>query len=168
MRSAAVARLLAADKVGVAILHVPIIKPLYTEMILREARRTGRMVVVAENHSVIGGLGEAVTTTFLAAGALPTLHARYRISTNVMADTIKGGLRSAARRTSLRLNISTFDCSRRVCMMQVGKRHRHHDRAGNRKLTLFRIKRPTLRTRRIPGAMSWSTPPLKALFAVFR
>ena len=41
-------------------LHVPTIKPLDGETILREAARTGRLVVVAENHSVIGGLGEAV------------------------------------------------------------------------------------------------------------
>jgi transketolase len=110
MRSLEVAKLLAADNVGVGVLHVPTIKPLDTETILREARRTGRMVVVAENHSTIGGLGEAVATTlltagvtsmyrqialpdeFLAAGALPTLHDRYGISTNVMAETIKGWL----------------------------------------------------------------------------
>jgi len=110
MRALEAAKALEADKVGVAVLHVPTIKPLDTETILREARRTGRMVVVAENHSVIGGLGEAVATTlmtagvtptyrqialpdeFLAAGALPTLHDRYGISTNVMAQTIKGWL----------------------------------------------------------------------------
>ncbi len=68
------------------------------------------MVVVAENHTVIGGLGEAVARALLAsgvtppfrqialpdefldAGALPTLHDRYGISTNAMADTIKGWL----------------------------------------------------------------------------
>jgi len=111
MRSLEVAKALEADNVGVGVLHVPTIKPLDTETILREARRTGRMVVVAENHTVIGGLGEAVATTlltagvtptyrqialpdaFLAAGALPTLHDRYGISTNVMADSIKGWLR---------------------------------------------------------------------------
>lgn len=111
MRSLEVAKALEADNVGVAVLHVPTIKPLDTETILREARRTGRMVVVAENHTVIGGLGEAVATTlltagvtptyrqialpdaFLAAGALPTLHDRYGISTNVMVDSIKGWLR---------------------------------------------------------------------------
>jgi transketolase len=110
MRSLEVAKALQADNVGVGVLHVPTIKPLDTETILREARRTARMVVVAENHSVIGGLGEAVATTlltagvtpryrqialpdaFLAAGALPTLHDRYGISTSVMADTIRGWL----------------------------------------------------------------------------
>ncbi|MBB3003995.1 transketolase [Paraburkholderia tropica] len=107
MRALEVAKALASDKVDVAVLHVPTIKPLDTETIIREANRTGRMVVVAENHTVIGGLGEAVATTllsagvsctfkqvalpdeFLDAGALPTLHDRYGISTDVMAANIK-------------------------------------------------------------------------------
>ncbi|PVY79433.1 transketolase subunit B [Cupriavidus alkaliphilus] len=110
MRALEVAKALEQDRIGVAVLHVPTIKPLDTDAILREARRTGRLVVVAENHSVIGGLGEAVATTlmragacvpfrqvglpdaFLDAGALPTLHDRYGISANVMADTIRGWL----------------------------------------------------------------------------
>ena len=81
------------------------------QTILKEAARSGRMVVVAENHSVIGGLGEAVaglllrsgvTPTFrqiglpdefLDAGALPTLHERYGISAEAMARNIKTWLR---------------------------------------------------------------------------
>jgi transketolase len=110
MRALEVAQRLEADKVGVAVLHVPTIKPLDTETILREAGRTGRMVVVAENHTVIGGLGEAVAGTllragvapvfrqiglpdeFLKAGALPTLHDLYGISTDAMTASIKGWL----------------------------------------------------------------------------
>ncbi|MFT4439052.1 transketolase family protein [Caballeronia sp. 15715] len=110
MRALETAKALAANNVGVGVLHVPTIKPLDTETIVREARRTGRMVVVAENHSTIGGLCEAVATTlltagvtpvfrqialpdaFLAAGALPTLHDRYGISTDAMVATIKGWL----------------------------------------------------------------------------
>ena len=71
MRALEVAKALEADKVGVGVLHVPTIKPLDTETILREAERTGRMVVVAENHTVIGGLGEAVAATLLTAGVTP-------------------------------------------------------------------------------------------------
>ncbi|WP_042877481.1 transketolase family protein [Cupriavidus necator] len=107
MRALEVAKALEADRVGVAVLHVPTIKPLDTATILRETKRSGRLVVVAENHTVIGGLGEAVATTllqagvsvpfrqvglpdaFLDAGALPTLHDRYGISANVMAGSIK-------------------------------------------------------------------------------
>jgi len=107
MRSLEVATALEADKVDVAVLHVPTIKPLDTATILAEASRSGRLVVVAENHTTIGGLGEAVATTlltagvtpqfrqialpdaFLDAGALPTLHDRYGISTEAMTKTIK-------------------------------------------------------------------------------
>ncbi|ARU88170.1 transketolase family protein [Pseudomonas sp. M30-35] len=110
MRSLEVAKALAADKIDVGVLHVPTIKPLDVATILREAGRLGRLVVVAENHTSIGGLGEAVATAlltagvtpqfrqialpdaFLDAGALPTLHDRYGISTDAMTATIKGWL----------------------------------------------------------------------------
>jgi len=111
MRALEVAEVLRADKIGVAVLHTPTIKPLDEETIVREARRSGRLVVVAENHSVVGGLGEAVAgallragvappfrqvalpDAFLDAGALPTLHDRYGISTEAMAASIKSWLR---------------------------------------------------------------------------
>jgi transketolase len=110
MRALEVAKAFEADNVGVGVLHVPTIKPLDTATILREAKRSGRLVVVAENHTGIGGLGEGVATAlltagitppfrqialpdaFLDAGALPTLHDRYGISTNVMVDTIRNWL----------------------------------------------------------------------------
>ncbi len=110
MRALEVAKALAADQVDVGVLHVPTIKPLDTATILREAGRSGRLVVVAENHTAVGGLGEAVATAlltagvtpqfrqialpdaFLDAGALPTLHDRYGISTEAMSATIKGWL----------------------------------------------------------------------------
>jgi transketolase len=110
MRALEVAKALEADKVSVGVLHAPTIKPLDTATILKEAGRTGRMVVVAENHTVIGGLGEAVAAIllrdgvapkfrhiglpdeFLLAGALPTLHDRYGISAEAMATSIKGWL----------------------------------------------------------------------------
>jgi transketolase len=107
MRALEAAKELAGDRVDTAVLHVPTIKPLDTETILREARKPGRLVVVAENHTVIGGLGEAVAgllmrsgvhpafrqiglpDEFLAAGALPTLHDRYGISTAEVSRQIK-------------------------------------------------------------------------------
>lgn len=110
MRALEVAEALRADNIGVAVLHTPTIKPLDTEAVIRAASSPGRLVVVAENHSVIGGLGEAVATTllragvaptfrqiglpdaFLDAGALPTLHDRYGISTEAMCASIKGWL----------------------------------------------------------------------------
>jgi transketolase len=107
MRALEVAAALRADRIEVAVLHMPTIKPLDRAAILREASRAGRMVVVAENHSVVGGLGEAVASLlmnagvfpvfkqiglpdeFLAAGALPTLHDRYGISSAAMQTTLK-------------------------------------------------------------------------------
>ena len=110
MRALEVAKALESDRIGVGVLHVPTIKPLDTQTILREAKRSGRLVVVAENHTVIGGLGEAVAgelmragvscpfrqiglpDAFLAAGALPTLHDRYGISASTMGESIKAWL----------------------------------------------------------------------------
>ncbi|UUW72872.1 transketolase family protein [Pseudomonas oryzihabitans] len=110
MRALEAAEALTADGVDVSVLHVPTIKPLDEATILAEARKPGRLVVAAENHSVIGGLGEAVATTllrngvtptfrqialpdaFLDAGALPTLHDRYGISTTAVCQQIKGWL----------------------------------------------------------------------------
>lgn len=107
MRALETAVKLQSDSVDVGVLHVPTIKPLDEATILREAARPGRLVIVAENHSVIGGLGEAVATlllrsrvtpkfhqialpdAFLDAGALPTLHDRYGISTEAMVQSIK-------------------------------------------------------------------------------
>jgi transketolase len=110
MRALEAATTLQGDRIDVAVLHVPTIKPLDTQTILREAGKTGRMVVVAENHSLIGGLGEAVAAEmmragvfqtfrqvalpdeFLDAGALPTLHDRYGISASAMTTQIKAWL----------------------------------------------------------------------------
>ena len=110
MRALEAAEALAADGVDVSVLHVPTIKPLDEATLLAEARKPGRLVVAAENHSLIGGLGEAVGTTllrngvtptfrqialpdaFLDAGALPTLHDRYGISTTAVCQQIKGWL----------------------------------------------------------------------------
>jgi len=108
MRALETVKMLQDSRVDVGVLHVPTIKPLDKATILREASRSGRMVIVAENHTVIGGLGEAVaglllrsgvTPTafrqialpdeFLDAGALPTLHDRYGISAAAMAKSIR-------------------------------------------------------------------------------
>jgi transketolase len=65
------------------------------------------MVVVAENHTINGGLGEAIAgllmrsgahpafkqialpDAFLEAGALPTLHDRYGLSSGGVAKVIR-------------------------------------------------------------------------------
>ncbi len=110
MRALDAATKLAADKIDIAVLHVPTIKPLDVETILSEVRDGTRLVVTAENHSLNGGLGEAVAKElllageapqfrmiglpdeFLEAGALPTLHDMYGLSVDKVAERIKGWL----------------------------------------------------------------------------
>lgn len=110
MRALETAEQLQKDSIGVSVLHVPTIKPLDEETILREVKHSDRLVVVAENHSVIGGLGESIASlllrsrlapkylpiglpdAFLDAGALPTLHDRYGISTESMSQRIRKAL----------------------------------------------------------------------------
>lgn len=111
MRALEAAQDLARDRVDVAVLHCPTIKPLDEATIVEAVRSRPRLVVVAENHSVVGGLGEAVASAllrhrakpagfelaglpdaFLDAGALPTLHDRYGISREALGARIKGWL----------------------------------------------------------------------------
>lgn len=107
MRALAAARALEADRVDVAVLHVPTIKPLDSEAILAAAAPGDRLVLTLENHTVVGGLFESVAAClaragatrrlvpialpdeFLAAGALPTLHARYGLSTDRVVAAVR-------------------------------------------------------------------------------
>ncbi|WP_039786139.1 transketolase family protein [Actinoalloteichus spitiensis] len=109
MRALSAAERLAEHRVDVGVLHVPTIKPLDTEAVLRVGR-SDRLVVTVENHSVVGGLGEAVASClafggaarnlvpvalpdeFLAAGALPTLHDRYGLSTDRLVRRVLDAL----------------------------------------------------------------------------
>lgn len=106
MRALQAADRLGADNIDAAVLHVPTIKPLDTEAI-REVTRSGRLVVTLENHTVVGGLAESIAAClafseqptvirpialpdeFLAAGALPTLHHRYGLSTEKVVQAVK-------------------------------------------------------------------------------
>ena len=65
MRALEVAQRWQADNVDVAVLHCPTIKPLDEATIVEAVRYKDRLVVVAENHSVVGGLGEAVASPLL-------------------------------------------------------------------------------------------------------
>jgi transketolase len=98
MRVLDAATALAKEGISCAVLHSPTIKPLDAETIVAKAQKGGRLVVTAENHSITGGLGEAVAGAlmragafvpfrqialpdeFLDAGALPTLHYQYGLS----------------------------------------------------------------------------------------
>jgi transketolase len=56
------AQSLAGDGIDAEVVHVPTIKPLDTETILRSIRKTG-FVVTAEEGQIIGGLGGAIAET---------------------------------------------------------------------------------------------------------
>lgn len=58
---------LAADGVEAAVVNMSSIKPLDEDLILKMASRTG-VVVTAENHTVIGGLGSAVAELLMDRG----------------------------------------------------------------------------------------------------
>ena len=112
MRALAAAEKLEADGVDVAVTHVPTIKPLNHAAIARAAAG-GRLVVTLENHTVIGGLADAVASSlmfgegtrtvptirriglpdeFLGTGALPTLHDKYGLSVPAIKKAVRGWL----------------------------------------------------------------------------
>ena len=62
VRALAAADLLAADGIQAYVLHLPTIKPLDEAAIVAAAERTG-LVLTAEEHTIIGGLGSAVAET---------------------------------------------------------------------------------------------------------
>ena len=64
--------LLAKDGVSARVLNIHTIKPLDEEIILAAAKETGA-IVTAEEHSVIGGLGGAVTEYLAGACPVPVL-----------------------------------------------------------------------------------------------
>jgi transketolase len=112
MRALDAAKRLEADNVDVAVLHVPTIKPLDRDAILK-ATETDRLVVTLENHTIVGGLAESVASClafagkgrrivpialpdeFLDAGALPTLHDRYGLSTDAVVARVRSELGGA-------------------------------------------------------------------------
>ncbi|WP_341996720.1 transketolase family protein [Microbacterium sp. LWH7-1.2] len=105
------ARTLADAGIGVRIVHVPVVKPLDAATI-RQAVEQTRVVVTAENHSVIGGLGSAVAEVVAEAGlgrplrrvgmqdtfaegsrTAPYLFEKYGLSTQALIDAIWAHLR---------------------------------------------------------------------------
>ena len=54
--------MLAADGIDAEVINIHTIKPLDEDLIVKSAKKTGK-VVTAEEHSIIGGLGGAVCET---------------------------------------------------------------------------------------------------------
>jgi transketolase len=103
------AEILAKRGVSVAVLHVPTIKPFDAEAVASFCACVDH-IVTAENHVVVGGLGSLVVETlfdsgvgkkvtrvglpdrYIECGAVPTLQARYGITTEAIVAKI-GALR---------------------------------------------------------------------------
>ncbi|OZD05230.1 transketolase [Rhodococcus sp. 06-235-1A] len=109
MRALQAATNLEKHNIDVAVVHTPTIKPFDADTVLAELD-TPRLAFTCENHTKIGGLFETVASAvverglgkkvgaislpdeFLAAGALPTLHDRYGLSTSSIEARIMAGL----------------------------------------------------------------------------
>ncbi|MGA5538265.1 transketolase family protein [Mycolicibacterium nivoides] len=109
MRALLAAEELASHKIDAAVVHAPTLKPFDAETVLRELD-SDRLALTLENHTVVGGLFETVAAAmvqrgvsrqvtpialpdeFLAAGALPTLHDRYGLSTRRIVASVLGRL----------------------------------------------------------------------------
>ncbi|HYB14990.1 MAG TPA: transketolase C-terminal domain-containing protein [Streptosporangiaceae bacterium] len=106
----AAARALGEHGVSVSVINVPTIKPLDTATV-RAASAEASIVVTAENHSVVGGLGSAVAETIAEAGLgrplrriglrdtfaegsldAPYLFEKYGLSTSALIETIWSAL----------------------------------------------------------------------------
>jgi transketolase len=100
----AATRLLKAAGVSVSVVNVPVIKPLDTETVTRVAE-AAKVVLTAENHTIVGGLGSAVAEALAEAGlgrplrriglrdtfaegskTGPYLFEKYGLSTQAVAD----------------------------------------------------------------------------------
>jgi transketolase len=106
----AAARTLGENGVSAAVLNVPVIKPLDGATIVAVARES-RLVVSAENHTIVGGLGSAVAEalaeagipaplrrvgiadTFAEAGSREFLFAKYGLGTQDIVNAAWDGLK---------------------------------------------------------------------------
>ena len=106
----AAARVLGVHGVSASVVNVPVIKPLDAATVLGAAAGVS-LVVTAENHSIIGGLGSAVAETIAEAGLgrplrrvglrdtfaegsldAPYLFGKYGLSTSAIVETIWSAL----------------------------------------------------------------------------
>mgnify|MGYP001217496809 CR=1 FL=1 len=108
------AELLAAQGISTRVIDVRRIKPLPIESIV-DAARQASAVVVAENHSIVGGLGSAVAEalmeagvsspfervgvrdTFAEGGSTPYLFERYGLSEEAVTTAVRAVARRASR-----------------------------------------------------------------------
>lgn len=104
-RSLEAAEQLEAEGISVSVIHMPTIKPLDKEAIIKAAETAG-VIVTAEEHSIYGGLGSAVAEVLVEEKPVPMLRVgvrdrnsesgpneemleKYEISTNHVVKTVK-------------------------------------------------------------------------------
>jgi len=106
----AASRALGSHGLSVSVINVPVIKPLDAAAVLAAAAGA-RLVVTAENHSIVGGLGSAVAEVIAEAGLgrplrrvglrdtfaegsldAPYLFGKYGLSASAIVETIWSGL----------------------------------------------------------------------------
>jgi len=102
------AKLLANRHIEARVLHIGTVKPLDEEAVLSAARHT-RLIVTLEEHSIIGGLGGAVTEllsesvparvlrigvrdTFAESGRTDQLFEKYGLGVSAIVETVERGL----------------------------------------------------------------------------
>ncbi len=73
-----VAQCLASEGVGVSVVHVPTIKPLDQDTILREVGKNS-VAVTLEEHQVAGGFGSAIAELLLESNVVPRIFKRIGI-----------------------------------------------------------------------------------------
>ncbi|ONK21829.1 transketolase [Bacillus sp. VT-16-64] len=110
-RAIKAAESLQAEGLSIAVLHMPTIKPLDKEAIVKAAEKTG-VIVTAEEHSIYGGLGSAVAEVLVEEKPVPMLRVgvndrnsesapnqelleKYGISESHIAETVKRALKKA-------------------------------------------------------------------------
>jgi len=83
------AELLLADGISARVVHLGTIKPLDQDILLKAARET-RAIVTAEEHSIVGGLGGAVTEYLAGACPVPVYRVgvRDRFGTSGKAEEL--------------------------------------------------------------------------------
>ena len=130
----AAARLLGSHGVDVSVVNVPVIKPLDAATVI-DVATAAKVVVTAENHTVVGGLGSAVAEVLAEAGlgrplrrvglrdtfaegarTGPYLFGTYGLSTQALADAawtaLGAATRCPSRRSRRRRKASTRPSSR--------------------------------------------------------
>ena len=86
------AEMLAKDGINAEVINIHTIKPIDAELIVKTAKKTGKVVTV-EEHSVIGGLGSAVCDVLCENAPAPVLKARGSTPKIKARDVMTMGLK---------------------------------------------------------------------------